>query len=93
MKKSIILLAACVASVAALSAADPAAKGDGSIVVPSGSKFIHKGGKKHQPMQHVNLTGMLHLQPGPQTLSMVPLSIANREVMILRDITLTLVKK
>jgi hypothetical protein len=57
MKKAVILLAACIASVAALSAADPGAKGDGSIVVPSGStdaaaKYETAAGKPETKAEH-----------------------------------------
>lgn len=57
MKKAVIFLTVCVAFVAALSAADPAAKGDGSIVVPSGStdaaaKYETAAGKPETKAEH-----------------------------------------
>ena len=46
-----------------------------------------------QTVKRFELPGLLRLETGPQILSIAPLSIANREVMTLRDITLTPVKK
>ena len=68
------------------------------VVQSTGSKFIRG---QNEPMKHFELTGTLRLQPGPQTLSMVPKtvagqinrSVAKNAVMTLRDITLTPVKK
>ena len=67
------------------------------VVQSTGSKFIRG---QHEPMKHVELSGTLRLQSGPQTLSIVPKtvsgqinrSVAKNAVMTLRDITLTPVK-
>jgi hypothetical protein len=78
MKRAVILLTACVASVAALSVTG-----------------------QNEPVKDFTLAGMLHLQPGPQTLSIVPKTVAGQikrsvsknAIMTLRDITLLPVKK
>ena len=68
------------------------------VVESTGSKFIRG---QNEPMKTFELTGMLQLKPGPQSLSIVPKTVAGQmkrtvssnAVMTLRDITLMPVKK